>query len=90
MTLQETSFTCSKHVEVLCNETPVPTVEMDSGDSIEIGSVMEGEENKNHGLVSVPGSPGLQGQRGEQQRDEMLLLVSAGGVQHWLNGKTDI
>ena len=77
-------------MEVLCNETVIPTVETHSGNGIEIGSVMEGEENKNQGLVSVPGSPGLQGQRGEQQRDEMLFLVSAGGVQHWLNGKRDI
>ena len=59
---------------VLCNETVIPTVETDSGDDSEMGSVMEGEENKNQGLVSVPGSPRLQGHRGEQQRDDNYVV----------------
>ena len=48
-------------------------METDSGDGSKMGSVIEGEENKNQGLVLVTGSPRLQGHRGEQQRDEMFF-----------------
>ena len=44
-------------MEVLCNETVIPTVETDSGDGSEMESVMEGEENKSRANIGARLTP---------------------------------